>query len=208
MSILFGTIRARLILGLSMIVILLIIAGSVGRIAISGLSDEMARSLDAVRHETGLTSTLTTSVSQELAAASRYLERGDPADLALFRQSGWDAHEAQRELNGSPGLTSTEIALVAAIDERLSGLEAGLAASHRMRDLGRLAAAQTRAASVRDAEIALSEDIDRLTQMRSRQLDRVTATMRDVAARRQRFLLAVILGAILFGVAIVVSTVR
>ena len=208
MSLLFGTIRARLILGLSLIVILLIIAGSVGRIAISGLSDEMGRNLDAVRQETALNSTLTSSVTQELTAAERYLDRGDPADLKIFRDAGWAAHEAQRALNASPGLTSTEIALVATIDERLSGLEAGLAASHRMRDLGRTAAAQARAASVRAAELALSEDIDRLSQTRARQLDRVTTAMREVAAQRQRFLLAVILGAILFGIAIVVSTVR
>jgi methyl-accepting chemotaxis protein len=161
-----------------------------------------------VRNETNLTAALTTSISQEMAAAIRYLERGSPEDLTAFRQAGWAAHEAQRALNASAGLTSTEIALVAAIDERLSGIEAVLAAAHRMRDLGRLAAAQARAGSVRPAELALDSDIERLSEMRSRQLDRVTANMREVAAQRQNFLLAVILGAILFGVAIVYSTVR
>jgi methyl-accepting chemotaxis protein len=208
MSAILGTIKGRLILGLSLIVTLLIIAGSVGRAAISGLSEEMGASLESVRNETNLTAALTTSISQEMAAAIRYLERGSPEDLTAFRQAGWAAHEAQRALNASAGLTSTEIALVAAIDERLSGIEAVLAAAHRMRDLGRLAAAQARAGSVRPAELALDSDIERLSEMRSRQLDRVTANMREVAAQRQNFLLAVILGAILFGVAIVYSTVR
>ncbi len=208
MNAILGTIRGRLIVGLSLIVILLIIAGAVGRAAISGLSEEMGASLESMRRETNLTAALTTSISQEMAAAGRYLERGSAEDLAAFRQAGWAAHEAQRALNASSGLTSTEIALVAAIDERLSGIEAALAGAHRMRDLGRLAAAQARAASVRTAELALEADIDRLSQMRSRQLDRVTADMRDVAARRQNFLLFVILGAIVFGIAIVVSTVR
>lgn len=208
MSAVRGTIRARLTIGLSLIVILLIIAGSVGRATIAGLSSEIELILDGVRRETALTATFTSSIARELAASGRYLERGDSTDLELFRQAGWAAHEAQRALNGSAGLTWTEIAVVARIDERLSGLESRLAAAHRFRDLGRAAAARDRASSVRDEESALGADVERLTQMRSRQIGLVTTAMREVAAKRQRFLLAVILGAILFAVAIVVSTVR
>lgn len=208
MNAILGTIKGRLIVGLSLIVVLLIIAGSVGRSAISGLSVEMGANLETVRREAGLTAALSTSIGQEMTAATRYLERGSPEDLATFRQAGWAAHEAQRALNASAGLTSTEIALVAMIDERLSAIESGYAGAHRMRDLGRVAAAQARAVSMRTAEVALEAGIDRLAGMRSRQLDRITADMRDVAAQRQRFLLVVILGAILFGIAIVVSTVR
>jgi len=208
MNAVLGTIRARLTLGLSLIVILLVIAGSVGRAAISSLTNEMGQSLDGVRNETALTSALTSNVTEELSASARYLDRGDPEEQTAFREAGWAAHEAQRALNGSAGLTSTEIALVASIDERLSAIEVALVAAHRMRDLGRTAAAQARVASVREAERALTASIDRLTEMRARQLDRVTTDMREVASRRQRFLLFVIIGAIVFGIAILVSTVR
>lgn len=208
MTFLLGTIKSRLVLGLSLIVFLLVVAGSVGRVAISGLSDEMSTTLETVRRETSRTAALTSNVALQLAAAQRYLERGGAEDLATFRNTGWAAHTAQRELNQSTGLTSTEVALLATIGERLSVLEAGLAAAHRLRDLGRTAEASARAASVRDIEDALTADVDRLTLLRSRQLDRATADLRDEAAQRQRFLLAVILGAILLGIGIVVSTVR
>ena len=208
MNLIFGTIRSRLIAGLSLVILLLLIAGGVGRAAISGLSEEMARTLDGVRRETSLTAALTTNVALELAAAGRYLNRGDSADLVAFRNTGWAAHEAQRALNGSAGLSTAEIALVATIDERLSRIETGLAAAHRLRDLGRAAAAELRAASVRPEETALTTDIERLAELRAQQLERATASLQVVARARQRFLLAVIIGAILIGVAIVITTVR
>jgi methyl-accepting chemotaxis protein len=207
-NLIFGTIRSRLVAGLSLIVVLLLVAGAVGRSAISGLSLEMARTLDGVRRETSLTASLTTNVALELAAAGRYLDRGEASDLEDFRKTGWAAHEAQRALNESDGLSSSEIALIATIDARLSTIEAGLAASHRLRELGRLDAAESRAAAVRSEESALTAEIERLAEARAQQLERATNDLQDTAARRQRFLLAVIIGAILIGVAIVVTTVR
>ncbi len=208
MNFVFGTIRSRLIAGLSLIVFLLLVAGAVGRSAISGLSEEMGSTLESVRRETAQSASLTTNVALEFAAAARYMDRGDSTDLAAFRNSGWAAHEAQRALNSAEGLTSSEVALVATIDERLSGIEAALAASHRLRDLGRRAEAEARAGSVRAAEAELSRDIERLAELRSAQFDRATLALQDVAARRQRFLLAVIIGAILIGIGIVTTTVR
>lgn len=202
------TIKSRLVAGFSLIVVLLLTAGAVGRAAISGLSDEMGRALDSVRGETMNTAALTTNVALELAAAQRYLERGSAADLATFRSTGWAAHEAQRALNASAGLTSAEVALVATIDERLSNIETGLATAHRLRDLGRQAAAEARAASVRAEEAALTEDVERLAQLRARHLDGTTADLRATAEQRQRFLLVVIIGAILLGIGIVLSTIR
>jgi len=207
-NLIFGTIRSRLVAGLSLIVVLLLVAGAVGRSAISSLSEEMAHTLEGVRRETSLTGALTTNVALELAAAGRYLDRGEAADLEAFRSTGWAAHEAQRALNESDGLSSSEIALVATIDARLSTIEAGLAAAHRLRELGRLDAADARAAAVRDEESALTAEIERLAEARAQQLERATAALKVTAAGRQRFLLAVIIGAILIGVAIVVTTVR
>ncbi|MEX2181226.1 MAG: methyl-accepting chemotaxis protein [Gemmatimonadaceae bacterium] len=208
MNQLLGTIRSRLIVGFSLIGALLIVAGGVGRAAITGLSGEMGTTLESVRRETALTAALTTNVAQELGAAVRYLDRGEAADLVVFRSAGWAAHEAQRGLNASPGLSAVEIGLVAKIDERLSAIESALAAAHRMRDLGRAAAAQARAAAIRGAEAALTADIARLGQMRARHLDQLTDEMQQLAARRQDLLLGVIFGAIILALLIVISTVR
>ncbi len=204
----FGTIGGRLAIGFSGLGALLVLAGIVGSATIGALGREVSTTLATVRRETSLTAALNTSVAQELAAAARYLDRGAAADLEAYRSRGWDAHAAQAALNGSDGLTSTEIGLIAAIDTRLSALEVGLTQAHRLRDLGRTAAAAARADSVRGLETELTQDIARLSAMRARQVDRATDDLRGVADRRQELLLTVIGGAILFGLVIVVSTVR
>ena len=202
------TIRSRLIAGFSLLVGLLIVAGSVGRLAIGTISDEFSKELTSVRRETSLNAALTTNVVQELAAAVRYLDRGADADRTEFRNAGWAAHGSIRELNDSDGLTSTELGLIAQIDAQLSQLEVGLAQSNLLRDLGRTEAASARADSVRGLEAELNRDVSRLGEMRSRQIDRSTAALRATADQRKRFLIAVIVGAILLGFATFASTVR
>ena len=202
------SIRSRLVLGFSLVVGLLLIAGGVGRMANASLGNEIVGTLERVRREAALTATLNTSVAHALSSAARYLDRGNAIDLASYRAFGWQAHQAQRDLNASPGLTSTEIGLIAAIDERLSTLEVGLTQAHRLRDLGRQLAAEQRADEVRLLETELTRDISRLSRMRARDMDRATDELHAVTAQRQRQLFVVIVGAILFGIAIFVSTVK
>ena len=202
------SIRAKLIVGLSLLVALLIGAGVVGRVAIGVLGEEVGNTLAEVRRETALTFALNAGVSQELAASARYLERGAAEDLEAFREAGWRAHRARQSLLSGTGLTSTEIGLIADIDVRLSALEVGLARAHRLRDLGRQGDALEQARSVRPLEVELTRDVDRLSEMRSRQVDRATDEVRAMAARRQQLLLAVIVSAILSGWFIVFHTTR
>ncbi|MBX3132060.1 MAG: methyl-accepting chemotaxis protein [Gemmatimonadaceae bacterium] len=202
------TIRSRLTLGLTIVVGLLVLAGAVGRAAIGSLSEEMGRTLGSVRRESTLSATLSTNIALQITAGRRYLERGDAADLRAFRDAGWSAHAAQRALNASSGLSSHEVVLVATIDERLSALETAFAAAHRLADLGRTTAAQARIAETRELETALASDIERLDAQRATSLERTTAALQESAARQQRFLLFVVLGAIALGLGIVTTVGR
>ena len=203
-----STIRGRLVAGFLLLVGLLVVAGMVGRLAISAFSVEIVTTLTSVRQETALTASLTSSVARELAAGDRYVEAGLARDRTTFRDAGWDAHAAIRGLNTSAGLTSTELGLIAGIDERLSGIEIGLAQAHLLRDVGRAPEAIARAESVQELEAELTRDIDRLSAMRGHQVDGSISELQETAAQRQRFLLAVIVGAILLGIATFISTLR
>ena len=203
-----STIRGRLIAGFSLLIGLLIVAGTVGRVAIDAFSSEIGTALNSVRRETALAASLSTNVAQELSAAARYLDRGIDEDRETFRRSGWDAHSAIRGLNTSEGLTSTELGLIAGIDDRLSEIEIGLAQAHLLRDLGRVAEASARADSVRALEAVLTRDTERLGVLRNAQTDLSIQALRQTAAQRQRFLLAVIVVAILLGLATFISTLR
>ncbi len=203
-----GTIRSRLIAGFTALVVLLLFAGTVARIAIGAVSAEIGGTLASVRRETALTATLTTEVTRELAAAARFIDRAGDADRATFRVAGWTAHAALRDLNDSPGLTATELGLIATIDERLSAIEVGLAQAMLLRDLGRPDAAAARADTALAAESQLTGDVARLSALRSQQLDDATQALLAASRRRQQLLIAVIVGAIVLGIVTFVSTVR
>ena len=202
-----GTIRVRLLAGFAAILLLLAAAGIVGRLSLTSLSERIANSLASVRRESQLTAAITASASQELAAGARYLEQPDSATENAFRDFGRKTHQAQRELNASPGMESADISLIAAIDQQLSKLENELAAAHRLKDLHRDAEAIA-AASVRPLEAALLADLRQLGQRRARQMDLTAAALHADAQQRSGILLSVIFGAMLLGVLIVVSTIR
>ena len=202
------TIRSRLIFGFSALVGLLIVAGVVGYLTIGRLGDEIGTALETVRTESALAADLRSNVARELGAAVRYLDRGNPADRALFRDAGWSAHAALRALRTSEGLTSTELGLIASIDARLATLEVGLTQAQLLRDLGRAEAAAARADSVRDIEAELERDVARLSDLRAAQVDRDTRALLEAGRQRKNFLLAVIVGAIILGAMTFASTVQ
>ncbi len=203
-----GTIRARLLTGFAAMILLLVVAGVVGHNALTSLSDQISASLTSARREATLTAGITSNVSQELAAGARYLQIPDTANEQAFRRYGWDAHLAQKQLNASSGLNADDIALVASIDQKLASIEIELAAAHRLKDLRRDTDAQASVALAQPIESALLGDVQQLGQRRARQMDFTAADLRSEAERRSAILVAVIVGTMLLGVAIVTSTVR
>jgi methyl-accepting chemotaxis protein len=203
-----GSIRTRLLTGFGAVIVLLAIAGVVGRLSLTSLSNRIDSTLSATRREAHLTSDITSNVAQELSAGSRYLEDPDTASQNAFRTYGWAAHLAQKRLNEVAGMNADEIALVAAIDVRLSGLETQLAVAHRLKDLKRDREAAITAAGARTAESSLLASVQQLGQRRARQMEQISQDLRAEADRRSLLLVAFIGGAILLGIGIVVNTVR
>jgi methyl-accepting chemotaxis protein len=202
------SITSRLIAGFSLLVGLIIVAGVVGYRTIGAFSDEIGAALGAVQRETSLTADLRTNVARELGAAVRYLDRVNAQDRIDFRDAGWASHAALRGLNESQGLTSTELGLIAAIDERLATIEVGLTQALLLRDLGRMDDAMTRADSVRGLESELTRDVGRLGEMRANQIARDTRLLQEDAQRRKNLLFAVVVGAIILGIITFASTVQ
>jgi len=194
------TIRSRLIAGFTLLVGLVVFAGSIGYFAIGAFSRELGGTLISVRREGELTGKLRTSLERELGKASVFLARGDAASRTAFREAAWAAHATLRELNNSPGLTSTELGLIASIDESLSSVEVGLVQAHLLRDLGRMDAANARADAVLPLEVELDRDVSRLVAMRTAQVTRATQDLDAAAKGRRQFLLAAVIGALILGV--------
>jgi methyl-accepting chemotaxis protein len=203
-----GTIRARLLAGFGGIILLLVIAGAVGRASLSSLSEQIATVLSSARLEAEHTARLTADISQELYASARYLETRDSASRSSFREYGTKAHQAASDLAASAGMSAEDFALVGSIDKRLAAVEAELVEAHRLKDLKRDAEAATAAAGARPLETALLSDVQRFAQRRASEIELTSRTLRADADRRSEILVAVIVGAILLAVGIVTTVVR
>ncbi|HKS05580.1 MAG TPA: methyl-accepting chemotaxis protein [Gemmatimonadaceae bacterium] len=200
------SIRFRLALSFILLVAISLFVGLRGRASLLGMSTTIGESLTLVRDGSRLTALLTSTIAQEISAGTRYLERGDVASHEQFQQRGWAAHELQRSLTNLAGMTSQELGLLATIDQRLSALEVQLALSHRLRDLNRIDAARRAAESARDLEIALLDDVQRLSILGAGQMSAVTTSLRDDAVSRGNITLAIVIGALGVGIAVVLST--
>ena len=137
----FQSIRQRLLVSFSLLVALFCAAGLAGRAAIMRMSDVIGETLETVQQDAQLSSRLSGAVTQELAAAQRYLETRDTLARGDFLRLSRESHAAQRAMNLLHGQGAREMSLVASIDARLSDIEVRYARAHRLADLGRRAAA-------------------------------------------------------------------
>ena len=202
------TIRGRLIGGFGLLVLLLIVAGVVARSSMDSLSWSIAESLAGVQTEARLTSALSSDIAQTLSSGMRYVETRDSVAAASFRNYGRAAHEMQRRLSELPGRTAEEVAAAAAIDARLSSLESHYALAHRLADLGRDAEAHAEAARAQASVDDLLGQIERLGQLQASKVALASASLATSTRRRTATLQALIAGAVVFGLAIVLVTIR
>jgi methyl-accepting chemotaxis protein len=202
------TIRGRLWLGFGVLVVLLVIAGIVANSSFTGMSAAISQSLDEVQVEAALANTLSSNVARTIEAGSRYLDARDSTVEAAFRRAGWSAHETQRRMNDRRGQSVAEVAIVAAIDRKLSDMEVQYALAHRLADLGRVAEAQRVAANTRDATDDLLNSIERLGQVKAQKVAAARARLAAETERRAAWLLVLIGLAVALGLGVVMYTVR
>ena len=204
----FESIRGILHFGFGSVVVLLLVAGALGWIALRSMSREVTESFSYVQEQAQLSSRLSSDVAQQLQAATSYLDTRDSASLAEFRALGWDAHDTQRKMNARRGQSPQEVALTASIDERLSAVETFYARAHRLADLGRLDEARTAARTARPIATTLLGDIDRLGEAKARKVNDASRKLGQYASRRSLWLVTLIALALLCATAVVMRTVR
>ncbi|MEP6491387.1 MAG: methyl-accepting chemotaxis protein [bacterium] len=203
-----NTIRSRLWLGFGILVLLLVVAGAVARRSFAGLSAAISESLTTVQTESQLSSELSADVLRTIEAGSRYLDGRDSVAENAFRKFGWAAHESQRLLNDRPDQSSAEIALVAAIDNKLSAMEINFALAHRLADLGRQDESRRTAVRARASVDELLNVIDQLGRLKTGKVATIKSRLADESDRRSAWLLALIGLAVVFAVVVVMYTVR
>ena len=204
----FQTIRHRLLVGFGLLVGLFFTAGLAGRAAISRMSDVIVETLASVQDDAQLSSRLSSAVTQELAAAQRYVESRDSLAQREFRRYAFDAHGTQREMNKHEGQSPREVALVASIDARLSDIEIRYALAHRRADLGRRDASLREAAGARMEVDSLLEDVRQLGAFKARKVEAASTSLTRDVQQRGTLVLAIMVAAVLLGLLVVASTIQ
>jgi len=203
----FQSIRQRLLVSFGLLVALFCAAGLAGRAAIMRMSGVIGETLETVQQDAQFSARLSGAVTQELAAAQRYLETRDASAQAEFRRLARDAHSAQRAMNLQHGQSAREMALVASIDARLSGIEVRYARAHRLADLGRQDAASVEGNRARAGIDSLLSDVRQLASLKSRGVDAASLKLRRDAEQRATWVLIIMAIAVVLGLIVVFSTV-
>ena len=201
------TIRGRLWIGSLIVVALLVVAGTVAWRTLGTMSREITTTLRDVQTESRLASQLSSDAAKALEAGGRYLDTRDPEAEAAFRQHGWNAHDIQRAINARPDRTADEVATVALIDAKLSGMEIRYARAHRLADLGRLDEARHTANGAQHDVDELLANIDKLGLVKAQRVTVASQRLADETHQRAAALLGLIVGAVIIALGIVGVTV-
>ena len=204
----FRSIRQRLFAGFALLVALTVVAGLFARASMITMSSVIGETLAAVQEDAQLSSRLSSSVTQELAAAARYVQNRDSASLEDFRKFGREAHVAQRAMNKNGGQSPEEVVLIANVDASLSVVEIHYALAHRLADLGRRDEAQRQAERARRMVSSLLDDVERLAQLNTREVANASGTLRLNVEGRAAWMLGVVAVALIVGLSVVFSTLR
>ncbi len=203
-----STIAQRLWAGFAGLLVLLVLAGTLGWSTLHALSAAVRATVEASQGDAQLASRLSSDVAREVDAAGRLLDVHEESVEGEYRSLGERAHAIQHAMAMRPGLTPVEMALLSDIDDKLSQVEVGFALAHVLHDLGRTEAAMTERSGARPLVRAVLDDLDRLAQLKARQEMDTSERLSDNASHRALVFLAAILAALVLAWVIVRSTVR
>lgn len=187
------TISQRLRLGFAILVVLILVAGSVGWSTIRGLSRVVREELTMVEQNAQLAAELASDVAREVEVASQLVQVHKEEAGDAYRSLSEQTHTVQHALSLRPALSPEEIVLLAHIDDRLSSLEVHYALAHILFDLHRSPAAEMENALARPMVRELLDDIDHLGRLEEARVGHASDDVASTAAHRSGVFLAVII---------------
>jgi methyl-accepting chemotaxis protein len=202
------TIRDTLLVGFGALVFCLVVAGTVGWIAVRAGARDVTGELQSVLATAQQTSEYSNLITREIQAASGYLANGDSASLREFRRLGHEAHGLQRQFGTTQRATPAEVAAIAAVDNRLADFEDAYALAHRLRDLGRFGEAQTQSEHARSIVRGLLDDVSKFDAAKSSEVAMTTSHLDYLARWRATAVLGAVAIAALLAIMIAIRTIR
>src|SRR5712692_4020609 len=195
----FDTIRARIMIGLALLLAGLISTAIAGAATLRQMRYAIEQELDALRTSTDVGSGLVTSVLEEIRAAVQYL--GSPGDdpRREFQAAAEDAFQHQRRLEAMGGLTVEDRLTVNRVKQLHATIQTEYSIAHALRDLGRDPEAVARAAAVRPQAAELTRLVRDLSRRQAQKAAKVAERLTADATDRERKLWVFVVALVVAG---------
>jgi methyl-accepting chemotaxis protein len=202
------TIRARLILGLTLLLAGVIVAAVFGVIALRLMVTDTDARLQDLRSTATLNSLVQGGILGGIATAEAYLAAPDRALQERFLKTALETHALRRQYRDLPALSADERILVDSLGRLQAALEVRYALAHAQLDLGRAEDALAEAEQARELAEAVTAAISALTDKAADATQRANEELARTARRRQILLLSLLGFSTLVGVILAVVTLR
>ena len=193
------TIRARILLGLVLLMAGLVATAIGGATTLRRVRRATADELAALRTSTEIGSGLVTSVLEEIRAAEQYLATPGTDARRLFDASAEEAFDYERRLAALGGLVVEDRLAINRLRHLHATIETEYAIAHALTDLGRQGEAVARVSAVRPQAAELTRLVRDLSR---RQADKATQAAERLAADsidRERKLWVLVVSLLLVG---------
>jgi methyl-accepting chemotaxis protein len=193
------TIRARILMGLALLLAGLVATAVAGAATLRQMRYAIEQELDALRTSTEGGSGLVTSVLEEIRAAEQYL--GSPGDepRRAFQAAAEEAFQNQRRLDALSGLTVEDRLTVNRVKQLHAAIQTEYSIAHALRDLQRDQEAVARAGAVRPQAAELTRLVRDLSRRQAQRAAKAAERLTADAADRERKLWVFVVALVLFG---------
>jgi methyl-accepting chemotaxis protein len=196
----FDTIRARILIGLILLMGGLVITAIAGASTLRRMRYSVQDELEALRTSTEVGSGLVTSVLEEIRAAEQYL--ASPGDDARreFQATAEDAFQYQRRLDALSGLAVEDRFTINRLKQLHAAIQTEYSIAHALRDLGRDQEAVARASAVRPQATELTRLVRDLSRRQAQKAAKTAARLTADAGARERNLWVLVVALVVAGV--------
>ena len=195
----FDTIRARILIGLTLLLAGLVATAIVGAATLRQMRYAIEQELDALRTSTEVGSGLVTSVLEEIRAAEQYLGSPGNGPRQEFQAAAEEAFQHERQLDAVGGLTVEDRLTVNRVKQLHAAIQTEYSIAHALQDLGRDQEARARAAAVRLQATELTRLVRDLSRRQAQKAVKSAERLTADAADRERKLWVFVAALVLLG---------
>ncbi len=196
---LFDTIRARILVGLVLLMVGLVATAIAGAATLRRMRYAVADELEGLRTSSEVGSGLVTSALEEIGAAERYLAAPSEEARRQFQAAAEDAFDYERRLDALVGLTAEDRFTVNRLKQLHAMIQTEYAIAHALKDLGRDQEAVAHASAVRPQAAELTRLVRDLSRRQSQKAARAGERLTLDAAERERNLMLLVVALVVAG---------